>query len=374
MISVSPKPRFGATTFGLLLALGLMSPVAVVSVFAAVADNLVLGITRGDVQLLPAGRAQPVAAGKGQPLRNGDRIYTGKDGWTVLMIPDGSRIVLTANSEFMVRSHDAKRRTGTFALITGMLRAIINPGARASKDPKPTSQQPSKPHYRFNSLTAVAGVRGTDFSMLHRGQANVFFGNSGMVEVQGLNTEARPLTTATVIQTTRGALPTQPIAVEPNSPLAEARALLNSVTDEAPATWVEAGKLPEIVARWNITYSRYLADAGRHDEALHVLQVALDLSDAADVQADARLERGAVFSRDPAQAEAALKEYATLLDSAYRGPQRETALYMTGMAHFQLKQITQARARLQQYLRDYPDGRYRTRVDTLLGGLDAPAQ
>jgi hypothetical protein len=368
MITLSPKPHFGVTTFHLLLVLALMSPLA------AVADDLVLGITRGDVQLLPAGRAQPVAAGKGQPLRSGDRIYTGRDGWTVLMMPDGSRIVLTANSEFMVRSHDAKRRTGTFALITGMLRAIINPASRSSTQSKPTTQHKLKPHYRFNSLTAVAGVRGTDFSMLHRGQANVFFGNSGMVEVQGLNTEARSLTAATVVQTTRGALPTQPIAVDPNSQLAEARALLNRVTDEAPASWVEADKLPEIVARWNITYSRYLADAGRHDEALHVLQVALDLSDAVEVQADARLERGAVFSREPAHAEAALKEYAALLDSSFTGPQRETALYMTGMGHYQLKQITQARARLQQYLRYYPDGRYRTRVDTLLGGLDSPAQ
>jgi len=346
--------HFGATI--LLLALSLLFPLV------ASADTIDLGITRGDVQILPAGRAHPVAAKKGQPLRSGDRIYTGQDGWTVLMMPDSSRIVLTANSEFLVRSHDAKRRTGTFALITGILRAMITPSAK------------SPPNYGFNSLTAVAGVRGTDFSMLHRGQANVFFGNSGVVEVQGLNTEARQLTAATVVQTTRGALPTQPIAVEPNSPLAEARALLNSVTDEAPASWVEAGKLPEIVARWNITYSRYLADAGRHEEALHVLQIALDLSDAVDIQADARLERGAVFSRDPAQAEAALKEYAALLDSTFTGPQRETALYMTGMGHYQLKQITQARARLQQYLRDYPDGRYRTRVDTLLRGLDSLAQ
>ena len=369
MITPAPRNRFGAITFRLLFAITLLLPLA------AVADELLLGITRGDVQLLPAGRAQPVAVKKGQHLRSGDRIYTGRDGWTVLMMPDGSRIVLTANSEFMVRTHDAKRRTGTFALLKGMLRAIINPGSISSSDSKPTAEHRSKPNYRFNSLTAVAGVRGTDFSMLHRGQANVFFGNTGIVDVQGLNTEARSLTAATVIQTTRGALPTQPIAVDPNSPLAEARALLNSITDAAPASWVEADKLPEIVARWNITYSRYLADAGRPDEALQVLQVALDLSDTDEIQAEARLERGAVYSRDPAQAEAALKEYATLLESTFTGPQRETALYMTGMGHYQLQQIPQARDRLQQYMRDYPDGRYRTRVDTLIRGLDAaPAQ
>ncbi len=335
----------------LLLGLSLLLPVA------ARADNIVLGMTRGDVRALPAGRAQPIVIGKGYALRTGDRVYTGHDGWATLLVPDGSRVVLTANSEFMVRSHDAKRRTGTFALITGMLRAMISPSPK------------SPPNYRFNTLTAVAGVRGTDFSMINRGQANVFFGNNGKVEVQGLNTEARPLTAATVVQTTRGELPTQPIRVEPNSRLAEAQALLNAVTEQAPASWVEAGKLPEIVARWNITYSRYLADAGRSDEALHVLQVALDLTDAVDIQADARLERGAVFSRDPTRADAALKEYAALLEAPFAGTQREIALYMTGMGHYQLKQIAEARTRLQQYLHDYPQGRYRERVETLLRSL-----
>ncbi len=337
-----------------LFALALLLPLA------SVADDIVLGLTRGDVHVLPAGRAAPIAASKGQALRGGDRVYTGRDGWTTLMVPDGSRVVLTADSEFLVRSHDSTRRNGTFALIAGMLRAIISPSAK------------SAPNYRFNTLTAVAGVRGTDFSMIHRGQANVFFGNQGTVEVQGLNTAARQLTAATVVQTTRGLLPIQPISIEANSRLAEAQALLNAVTDQAPASWAEAGKLPEIVARWNITYSRYLADAGRHDEALHVLQVALDLTDAVDIQGDARLERGAVFSRDPERAAAALQEYAALLQPSFTGPQRETALYMTGMAQTQLKLNEEARTSLQQYLRDYPEGRYRTRVETLLRSLDRP--
>jgi TolA-binding protein len=98
--------------------------------------------------------------------------------------------------------------------------------------------------------------------------------------------------------------------------------------------------------------------------------VALDLTDAIDIQADARLERGAVFSRDPARADSALKEYAALLDTPFTGSQRETALYMTAMGHYQLKQNLEARTRLQQYLRDYPEGRYKERVDTLLRSLD----
>jgi len=351
-----PLQSSGLTARGLafrfFLSLALLFPLTVFG------DNIVLSMTKGDVQVLPAGRATPIEANKGHVLRSGDRVYTGHDGWTVLLVPDGSRVVLTANSEFMVRSHDAKRRSGTFSLISGMLRAMINPSSQ------------TKANYRFNTPTSVAGVRGTDFSMIHRGQANVFFGNSGKVEVQGLNTAARPLTAATVVQTTRGTLPTEPIRIEPNSRLAEAQALLNAVTDEAPASWIEAGKLPEIVARWNITYSRYLADAGRHEEALHVLQVALDLTDAIDIQADARLERGAVFSRIPDGAAAAVEEYASLLNFEFTGPQREIALYMIGMGQYQLNRTGEAHARLLQYLRDYPNGRYQERVETLLRSIE----
>jgi hypothetical protein len=339
---------------------------ALTSPLVALAADIELGMIKGDVSVLPAGSARPQPAVKGAALRAGDRVYTGRDGWATLLVPDGSRLVLTADSEFLVRSHDAKRRTGTFALLTGMLRAIITPSPAAP------------PNYRFNTLTAIAGVRGTDFSLIHRGQANVFFGNTGTVEVQGLNTEARALTAATVVQSTRGIVPTLPIRIEPNSRLAEARNLLNEITDQAPASWAEAGKLPEIIARWNITYSRYLADAGRSDEALHVLQVALDLTDMADIQADAHLERGAVFSRNPKQAEAALLEYAAVLAAPYAdtpaaAPQRETALYMSGMGLYQLNRAADARAHLQQYLRDYPDGRFKARADTLLRSLDQPA-
>jgi hypothetical protein len=338
----------------LFFALALLLPLGVQ------ANDIVLGMTRGDVHVLPAGRAKPLTAAQGLTVRSGDRVYTGRDGWTVLMVPDGSRVVLTANSEFLVRTYDQQRRSGTFALLSGMLRAIINPSPS------------SPPNYRFNTLTAVAGVRGTDYTLLHRGQANVLFGNNGTVEVQGQSTAAQPLTANTVVQTTRGALPTQPIAIETGSELARAQTLFNTITDAAPAEWSEAGKLPEIVARWNIGYSRYLADAGRHDEALHILQVALDLSDAPEIQADAHLERAAVFSRDPAQAQQAVQEYGLLLAPGFSGAQRETALYLTGVGLIQLKQPADARSRLEQYRREYPDGRYAARVETLLRSLDKP--
>jgi len=45
---------------------------------------------------------------------------------------------------------------------------------------------------------------------------------------------------------------------------------------------------------------------------------------------------------------------------------------LSGMAHLQLQQSDAARERLQQYLNDYPQGRYAKRVNTLLRSLTAP--
>lgn len=329
-----------------------------------------LGELRGEVSVTAAGSAKAALGKREQTLRAGDRILTGADGWAQILLPDGGRIVVTAGSEFIVRSHDAKRRAGTFALQRGMLRASIPPSAK----------QPAR--YRFNTHTAVAGLRGTDFALMHQGPANVFFGNSGQVEVRALNArntpgaDARALTAATAVQTTRGLAPIEPIRIDPDSSLESARALLNAVTTQAPESWVEAGKLPEIVARWNITYSRYLADAGRADEALHVLQVALDLTTSADIQADARLERGAVLGREPGGAEAALREYVEVLrlptDAAEMRGRQEIALYMSALAQYQLKRHAAARASLQRYQADYPQGRYATRVDSLMRQLAPP--
>ena len=325
--------------------------------FLACADDVTLGTIKGDVQIRAAGSVRTRAAEPGLVLRTGDRVMTGTDGWVVLLIPDGSRVVLTAGSEFQIRSLDSSRRSGAFTLLRGMLRAVVTPSTSAPPD------------YRFYTRAAVAGLRGTDFALISRDQANVYFGNNGKVEVRGVNTDARFLTAGTVVQSTRGLLPTQPILVESGSPLAEAQALINAVTEQAPVSWIESGRLPEIIARWNVNYSRYLADAGREQEALHVLQVALDLSDEVQIQADAHLERGAVYSRDPARVRDALEEYAILAELPLTMPQREIGIYMAGLGLQQIKQTAQARVLLEQYLREYPQGRYRERVETLLNAL-----
>lgn len=333
-----------------LAAIGLLT----LTMADATAADLTLAQIKGEVLIQGAGFATYQPALAGSQVRIGDRVRTGKDGWAVLAFGDDSRVVLTAGSEFLIRHLDSGRRSGLFSLLTGKLRAMISHRPEGFAD------------YRFNTLTATAGIRGTDFALIHRGQANVFFGNTGRVQVRGLGTGEQFLTSDTVVQTTRGLDPIPPIALDPGSPLSRARQTLNTATESPPASWAELDLLPEIIARWNINYSRYLADAGRHGEALAVLQVALDLTDDAILNADAHLERAAVHGRDPDGVAAALGEYALLLNTATPPQQRETALFMTGKAMHQMGHHQEARARLRQYLRDYPGGRYTESCETLL--------
>jgi tetratricopeptide (TPR) repeat protein len=128
--------------------------------------------------------------------------------------------------------------------------------------------------------------------------------------------------------------------------------------------------LPEIIARWNINYSHYLTDRGNYKEALRVLQIAIDLAQAAEIRADALLERGTILGRFLGNPEAALAEFLLILDEHSPIPQKENALFNTGHTLYELKRYDQAADRLRQYLTDYPSGRYRNKAEVLLNSIN----
>lgn len=291
----------------------------------------------------------------------GGWIKTGRNGWVELTMNDGSRFTLANGTELEVNAYTAgkDKRAGAFTLAEGKLRASVVKLAGRQTD------------IRVRSANAVAGVKGTEFLMLTRGPANVLFGAEGTVAVSGADGESCSLTADTVVQTTRGYTPLPPVKVEPASPLAKAKADFEAATGSAPpAEWGAADALPDIIARWNINYGHYLADAGRHKEALHAFQLALDLTEASEVRADALLERGGLYARLLANPEAALAEYLLVLELYPRLPQAETALYVAGQVQAELGHVDQAMARFRQYLKEYPSGRYRGSVETLLEQLE----
>jgi tetratricopeptide (TPR) repeat protein len=217
----------------------------------------------------------------------------------------------------------------------------------------------------------VAGIKGTEFLMMTQGPANVFFGNEGTVSVSGDGKgPQQPLTASTMTQNTRGITPVEPLKVEVGTPIAEAKNIFDKITAAMPpAEWTDSGRISDIIARWNINYGHYLADAGKYNDALHVFQIALDLTKIVDIRADSLMERGAVYARFLRNPELALAEYLLVLEEYPKLPQAETALFNAAQTLVELGFTDQAKIRFEQYLRDYPTGKHRDNVETLLRNL-----
>jgi tetratricopeptide (TPR) repeat protein len=136
-----------------------------------------------------------------------------------------------------------------------------------------------------------------------------------------------------------------------------------------PEEWTDSGKISDIIARWNINYGHYLADSGKYNDALHVFQIALDLTKMAEIRGDAHMERGAVYARFLNNPELALAEYLLLIEEYPKLPQAETALFSAAQTLVELGLADQARSRFQQYLIEYPTGKHKDNVETLLQNL-----
>ena len=327
--------------------------------FAATVGNVTK--MSGDVFFRTGDNLKYISINQGQALAEGNWVKTGAKGWLELSLSDGSKFTIANNTELELNSFmvTKKKKEGSFTLTQGKLRAsVVKLGGQQTD-------------IKVRSRTAVAGIRGTEFLMLSEGPANVFFGNEGVVKVSGLSEEKAPqLLPGTMTQNTRGFTPLEPVKVEPGTAIAQAKNAFEAATSTVPpAEWLAADNLSSIIARWNINYGHYLADSGKHEAALVVFQIALDLTKDADIRADARLERGSVYSRFLSNREAALAEYLLVLEEYSTLKQAETALYITGQTLYDLGFKKEAAARFNEYLKKYPEGKQIGNVETMLNLL-----
>jgi tetratricopeptide (TPR) repeat protein len=318
---------------------------------------------KGVAQFRSINNIQYSSLKNGDLISEGNWIKTGADGWVELTLEDKSKFTLANNTEFEITSFlyngKQKQRNGSFNLAEGKLRAsVVKLAGRQSG-------------MTVKSGTAVAGIKGTEFLMMTQGPANVFFGNEGTVSVSGDGKgPQQPLTASTMTQNTRGITPVEPLKVEAGTPIADAKNIFDKITAAMPpAEWTDSGRISDIIARWNINYGHYLADAGKYNDALHVFQIALDLTKIVDIRADSLMERGAVYARFLRNPELALAEYLLVLEEYPKLPQAETALFNAAQTLVELGFTDQAKIRFEQYLRDYPTGKHRDNVETLLRNL-----
>lgn len=303
----------------------------------------------GDVIVVPYSKS-PTPAKEGFELFEKDTVKTGDNGWVALELSDKSKINLGNKTQITIYRDKNKLEV---QLDKGKLKANV----KKVKDREVT----------FKTSTAVAGIRGTEFTLFNENNANILFGKEGVVEVKGTREGKELLSKDEMTETTKGNKPIAPQKVEPNTPLEEAEKLLSMITgDTPPEDFKKAENFSEIIARWNVNFSRYLVDKKEFDDALHVLQVALDVSRSPDLRSDARLQRGNIYAVFLNDYESALAEYLLNLEEYPSLPQAEISLYQAAMLLDELGFKEQALNRFKEYKEKYPKGRYINNIERFI--------
>ncbi len=300
-------------------------------------------------------------AEKGASVEAGDKVKTGSDGRASIDVEDGSRLSLGNDSELELTEFTLKKdkRSAVYSLSTGKLRAYVG-------------KFTGKTDVKVKTPTSTSGIKGTDFIVMNQGDANVFFGEESNVEVSGGDTKAVTMGPGVMTENTRAASPIEPVAVEPGSSLEEARAELEAITDvERPVEWEKAGRLPDMLARWNINYGHYLADSRRFADSLDVFQIAIDLASVPGVRAEAHLDRGTVLSRNMGEPMRAVADYTAVIERYPVEPFLENAVFSAAVVSKELGEREKALKLFRRYLADYPRGGHRATVEVLIRSLEA---
>jgi len=158
----------------------------------------------GSVELQHGGTWSAVALG--QPLEQGDALRTGRPGRVRVVFQDNSVLTMADASEVSLAEVRIDRNKGlaqtVWRLVQGQVRAVV-------------SEYYERPRSRFQieTVTAVAGVRGTEFVITFDPVAatSEVVGVSGRVEVHSTKDRvghAVYITTQELTTVTRGAYPT----------------------------------------------------------------------------------------------------------------------------------------------------------------------
>ena len=118
----------------------------------------------GKVEVLVKGQAQWAPAQVGMKLGAGDDIRSHAGGTAELALPDGSTLLLSENSRFVVSQLDYDSadhtRVALFHLVAGKMRAIVSKSATQLIRTRQSN-------FAISTPAAVAAARGTDFEVTY---------------------------------------------------------------------------------------------------------------------------------------------------------------------------------------------------------------
>ncbi len=337
---------FFILTLGLILSAGISLAQEKVGEIAAV---------EGRAYIKPTKSARWQKATKGTPVFSESILRTSRHSRMAVVFKDGSRLVLgdmtiVSVEKFLLKKQ--KRRINIF-IFKGKIRSIVAPFKGLS-------------NIQVRSQGAIAGVRGTEFVLYHKPPVNIIYTVRGKVQVASPAAPTVHITKADQItENTQGRGFIAPDKV-PEKIKEAIELLLKSTATRAPINWAESGKLPQILARWNINYGKYLIDKKRFSDALEVFQIAHDLTQNPELRAESLVCKANVYARFIKDYPKAAYEYRKVLTYYPETGYAETALYQLGMLYVETNRKQAARKILERYLILYPEGRYVKSVESLL--------
>lgn len=304
----------------------------------------------GNVSIQRAGEQSSVPISKGMELFVGDKVNTGENSKALIKLSDGSIITLAEEtsiklSRFVLK--DNKRDT-IINIFKGAVRAIVNT---------------KKGLFKIETKNSIAGVKGTDFTVVTKGKAAFYFMNKGEIEVSSGSAHV-VLRENMMTKVFKDRKPVEPVSINNNRELEQAVNKLFSITSiEIPAFLNESEYLEEMLARWTINYAHYLSDLGSSYDAETLLKIAIELTTRDSVRSEILLQTANIYSQYLKNPSESFKYYDEIIKKYPHSLQYETALYNAALSLYEINSRDMARKYFDLYMEKFPDGRYRYGVE-----------
>ncbi|MGA1846658.1 FecR domain-containing protein [Deferribacter abyssi] len=302
---------------------------------------------------------------KGTPLINGkvarkrkkvyvgDKIITDSRSSLSIFMRNKTIFVISPNSEVILKKTDKRSSNTEIELKKGSIRSIV-------------SKLKPKNKYSISSAGAVAGVKGTEFIAYSNSEALCVFTDEGVVNILtdngSVSTRKGEMT-----QASKGIIPLEPVRYEDDEKLKEMFQTLLSITDfKIPDDLEKSERLPDIIARWNINYASYLADAKKYDEAIKSLDYAYLFAKSHDFKAEALYKKSIIMSKFINDLSSAKKYLSNILMSYKDTIYYEYAIFQMGFIAYEQKDYIKCKKYFNKYKEEFPNGRFTSTVNVIL--------
>ncbi|RPI75663.1 MAG: hypothetical protein EHM45_14655 [Desulfobacteraceae bacterium] len=226
--------------------------------------------------------------------------------------------------------------------------------------------------FQVKTKFVTAGIRGTEFILHVTPAAGVLFTEEGTVRLDA-NGQQVDVAKMQMSQAGHGMTPLQPESIEAHPSLSVILNEMRQLCDmNIPVEISGKKELNDIIARWDLNFSAYLIDKAEHDKAQKLSFLAFLIAEKRELKSEARFWRGTIFLRFKGEPRTALEDFNEIIKNFSDTPFFEQALYHRGLAYYDLKQMEEARTDLEEYLRVFPEGKFRENARVILKKISEP--